>query len=51
MVDIGSELKAIKRPRDGVIRSRILKCQYKIDDTVGPEAKVSCKIFNTVILF
>ena len=28
-----------KRPREQIIRSRIMKCQYKIDDNIGPEAK------------
>jgi serine/threonine protein kinase len=36
----GPDLIGTKRPRDAVIRSRITKCQYKIDDNLGPEAKV-----------
>jgi serine/threonine protein kinase len=35
----GLDLIGTKRPRDAVIKSRILKCQYKIDERVGPEAK------------
>lgn len=27
------------RSREQIIRSRIMKCQYKIDDNIGPEAK------------
>ncbi len=37
----GSDLLGTKRPRDAVIKSRIIKCQYKIDEQLGPEAKVS----------
>lgn len=35
----GLDLIGTKRPRDAVIKARILKCQYKIDERVGPEAK------------
>jgi 5'-AMP-activated protein kinase, catalytic alpha subunit len=35
----GSELGNNKRPRPAVIQSRILKCQYKIEDSLSPEAK------------
>lgn len=35
----GSDFLGSKRPRDAVIRARILKCQYKIDDVLSPEAK------------
>lgn len=35
----GSELSSNKRPRDTIIRARILKCQYKIDEQLGPEVK------------
>lgn len=35
----GTELCSTKRPRAAVIQSRILKCQYKIHDVLGPEAK------------
>lgn len=38
----GPDLIGTKRPRDAVIKSRILKCQYKIDEQLGSEAKVSC---------
>ena len=37
----GPDLLGSKRPRDPVIRARIMKCQYKIDDALSPEAKVS----------
>ena len=33
-----------KKPRETVIRNRILKCQYKINDNIGPEAKVRLRI-------
>ncbi len=45
----GSDLVGTKRPRDAVIKARIMKCQYKIDDTLGPEAKVS--FFESTIVF
>lgn len=35
----GSDVIGARRPREDVIRSRILKCQYKIDDGLSPEAK------------
>jgi len=35
----GNDLAGSKRPRDAVIKTRIMKCQYKIDDNLGPEAK------------
>lgn len=36
----GPDLNGTKRPRDAVIKTRILKCQYKIDEQLGSEAKV-----------
>lgn len=36
----GPDLAGTKRPRDAVIKARITKCQYKIDEHLGPEAKV-----------
>ena len=36
----GPDLIGTKRPRDAVIKSRIMKCQYKLDDNLGMEAKV-----------
>lgn len=36
----GPDLLGTKRPRDSVIRERIMKCQYRIDDNLGQEAKV-----------
>lgn len=36
----GNDLSYAKRPRTPVIRSRILKCQYKIDESLSPEVKV-----------
>lgn len=35
----GTDLSYSKRPRTPVIRSRILKCQYKIDESLSPEVK------------
>jgi serine/threonine protein kinase len=35
----GTESKDQKRTREQMIRSRIMKCQFKIDDNIGPEAK------------
>lgn len=35
----GNDLANNKRPRDAVIKTRILKCQYKLDDALSPEAK------------
>jgi serine/threonine protein kinase len=35
----GPDLVGTKRPREAVIKSKIMKCQYKIDDNIGPEAK------------
>ncbi len=37
----GPDIASSKRPRDAVIRARIMKCQYKMDDALGPECKVS----------
>lgn len=36
----GNDFTSAKRPRDSVIKTRIIKCQYKIDEHIGPEAKV-----------
>ena len=36
----GPDLSGSRRPRDSVITARILKCQYKMDDRLGLEAKV-----------
>lgn len=35
----GPDLIGTKRPREQIIKSRITKCQYKIDDHLGPEVK------------
>lgn len=35
----GPDLVGTKRPREQIIKSRIMKCQYKIDEHLGPEAK------------
>jgi serine/threonine protein kinase len=35
----GPDLIGTKRPREQIIKSRIMKSQYKIDDNLGPEAK------------
>lgn len=35
----GTDLHGTKRPRDAVIKSRILKGQYKVDECLGVEAK------------
>lgn len=37
----GPDLAGTKRPRDSVIRSRIMKGQYKIEEGLSPEAKVN----------
>jgi serine/threonine protein kinase len=31
----GPDLNGTKRPRDAIIKSRILKCQYKVEDHLG----------------
>jgi hypothetical protein len=36
----GPDLMGTKRPRDAIIKARIMKCQYKVDDSLSPEAKV-----------
>ncbi len=36
----GADLVGTKRPRDAVIKARIMKCQYKVDDNLSPEGKV-----------
>lgn len=41
----GPDLIGTKRPRDAVIKSRIMKCQYKLDDNLGMEAKVRLAVF------
>jgi serine/threonine protein kinase len=35
----GPDLVGTKRPREQIIKSRITKCQYKVDDNLGLEAK------------
>jgi serine/threonine protein kinase len=35
----GPDLIGTKRPRDAVIKSRIMKCQFVIDENLGAEAK------------
>jgi serine/threonine protein kinase len=35
----GPDLIGTKRPREQIIKSRIMKSQYKMDDYLGPEAK------------
>ena len=42
----GPDLNGTKRPRDAVIKSRILKCQYKIDEQLGSEAKVMDRLYR-----
>ena len=37
----GPDLAGTKRPRDSVIRRRIMKGQYKIEEGLSPEAKVN----------
>jgi serine/threonine protein kinase len=39
----GADLLSGKRPRDAVIKARILKCQYKMEENIGIEAKVGKK--------
>ena len=41
----GPDLAGTKRPREAVIRSRIMKGQYKIEEGLSPEAKVSLYIY------
>lgn len=36
----GSDLVGTKKPRDAVIRSKISKGQYRIEEGLSPEAKV-----------
>jgi serine/threonine protein kinase len=36
----GPDLVGTKRPREAVIKARILKCQFKLDEALSPEAKV-----------
>ncbi len=40
----GPDLNGTKRPRDAVIKSRIMKGQYTIDENLGSEAKVLLNI-------
>lgn len=35
----GSDITSPKRPRDSVIRTRITKCQYKMEENLGSELK------------
>lgn len=35
----GPDLVGTKRPREAVIKARILKCQFKLDEALSPEAK------------
>lgn len=35
----GPDLASSKRPRDAVIRARIMKCQYKLDESLSGECK------------
>ena len=36
----GTKLHISKRPRDAIIKNKIIKCQYKIDDSLSSDAKV-----------
>lgn len=36
----GPDLNGTKRPRDAIIKSRINKGQYKVDDNLSADAKV-----------
>ena len=35
----GSDLMGVNRPREAVIRNRISKCQYTMDESMAPDAK------------
>ena len=37
----GSDISGSKKPRDAIIKSKIMKCQYKIDDNLTSDAKVT----------
>ena len=45
----GPDLVGTKRPRDAVIKARIMKCQYKLDEQLSPEAKVRDNYSSTAI--
>jgi hypothetical protein len=46
---LGSNLANSKRPRDAVIKEKILKGQYKIDDNLSAEAKVTKWIYHIYV--
>lgn len=46
----GPDLCGTKRPRDAVIRSRIMKGQYKIEEGLSPEAKVEHLVLDSGFL-
>ena len=37
--DMSSSMSNKVRPRETVIKAKIMKCQYKLDDSLGPEVK------------
>ena len=45
----GPDSSGSKRPRDSVIRSKIVKCQYKIDENLSSDAKVS--VYQVAVIF
>lgn len=42
----GTDLSYARRPRTPIIRARILKCQYKIDESLSPEVKVNYRCLH-----
>ena len=46
----GNDQGGRKRSREANIRSQIMKCQFKIDDSISPEAKVCILTVRCIIL-
>ena len=45
----GTDISGSKKPRDAIIKSKIMKCQYKIDDTLTSDAKVT-SVYSSFLL-
>ena len=46
----GPDLRGTRRPRDSVIKSRITKCQFRLDETLSIEAKVCYAMLCSAVL-
>jgi hypothetical protein len=45
----GTDISGSKKPRDTIIKSKIMKCQYKIDDNLTSDAKVGSIDYTSLL--